>query len=131
VAARVFVTKPFARFARKEEIADGELCAAIRLAETKGPDADLGGGIIKQRVAREGKGKSGGYRTLIAYRNETRAIFIYGFAKSDLGNITAQELKALKKLAKILLAYDEQEIKQSLATGVLREVSCDGKTISK
>jgi len=125
---RVFVNKPFARFARKEEIADADLCEAIRLAETD-PDADLGGGLIKQRVAREGKGKSGGYRTLIAFRSKARAIFIHGFAKSDQGNIDADELKALKKLAKILLAYDEQALKQILAAGVLTEVKCDGKAI--
>jgi hypothetical protein len=43
-------------------------------------DADLGGGVIKQRVARVGQGRSGGYRMLVAYRAGARAVFLYGFA---------------------------------------------------
>jgi len=57
---RAFKTKWFARFARKEKIADATLVAAIERAERELIDADLGGGLIKQRVARQGKGRSGG-----------------------------------------------------------------------
>lgn len=75
------------RFARRERIRDSSLCEAIRRAERGLIDADLGGGIIKQRVARPGQGRSGGYRTVLAYRSGDRAVFLYGFAKSERENI--------------------------------------------
>ena len=51
---RVFKTRWFARFARQEKIADASLREAIARAEHGLVDADLGGGLIKQRVARQG-----------------------------------------------------------------------------
>lgn len=60
-------------------------------------DADLGGGVIKQRVARPGEGRSGGYRTLILYRQAHRAFFVYGFAKSQQANISGEEAAALQE----------------------------------
>ena len=50
---RVFKTKEFVRFARKEKVGDGDLCAAIERAERGLIDAALGGGLIKQRIARK------------------------------------------------------------------------------
>src|ERR1035437_2479276 len=84
---RVFKTKQLARFARREEIPDGSLLEAIKRAERGLIDADLGGGLIKQRVARQGQGRSGGYRMIVAYREKNRAVFLYGFAKSERANI--------------------------------------------
>ena len=75
-------TRGFERFAKSEGITDALLVAAIKSAERGLIDADLGGGIIKLRIARPGKGKSGGFRTLIAYKVKARAVFLYGFAKS-------------------------------------------------
>jgi hypothetical protein len=76
---RVFVTKVFARFARKERLDDERLCEAIGRAEHGSIDADLGASLIKQRVARQGGGRSGGYRTIIAFRAGKRSVFLYGF----------------------------------------------------
>ena len=84
---QIFTTKVFARFARKERLEDQRLCEAIARAEQGSIDADLGGGVIKQRVARQGGGRSGGYRTVIAYRARQRSVFLYGFAKSARDNI--------------------------------------------
>ena len=89
---RIFKTKPFMRFARRERLADAVLVEALERAEKGLLAADLGGGLFKQRVARAGQGRSGGYRTLIAIRWGTRAVFLLGFAKSDRENITADEL---------------------------------------
>jgi hypothetical protein len=63
---RVFKTLWFRRFARKEKVADSALCDAVARAERGLIDADLGGGLIKQRVWRPGSGRSGGYRQLRA-----------------------------------------------------------------
>src|SRR5271168_2184146 len=104
---RVFKNKPFARFARKAGLADQALLKAIADAEQGLVDADLGGGVLKQRVAREGGGKSGGFRTIILFRSGERAFFVHGFAKSDRANIRDDELAAFKLLAAALLAYDD------------------------
>jgi len=93
----VFKYKPFARFARKTEIDDEGLCKAVDDADRGLIDADLGGGVIKQRIARRGGGKSGGFRTMIGFRIGVLAIFVHGFAKSEAENIRPDELSALKK----------------------------------
>jgi hypothetical protein len=122
---RVFVTKVFARFARKERLDDERLCEAIARAERGLVDADLGGHLIKQRVARPGGGRSGGARTVIAHRAARRSVFLYGFAKSERGNIDDWELDGLKKLAKHYLSYSDEQIATALAQMELREIACD------
>lgn len=122
---RVFVTRVFGRFVRRERIEDKRLCEATARAETGLIDADLGGGIIKQRVARRGGGRSGGYRTVIAYQASQRSVFLYGFAKSERDNINDRELADLKKLAKYYLAYNDAQIATAVASAELREVICD------
>ncbi len=127
---RTFKTKAFARFADKAGIEDPELYGAVRNAERGLLAADLGGGVIKQRIARAGQGKSGGFRALIVFRASTRAIFVHGFAKNEKDNINKDELVALKKLATELLSYDDKTIARVVASGVLLEVKCDEKTVS-
>jgi hypothetical protein len=126
---RTFKTKAFIRFADKAGIPDVALCRAVREAERGLIAADLGGGVIKQRIARPGQGKSGGFRTLIVFRAGARAIFVHGFAKNEKDNIERDELVALKKLAGELLAYDDKKIVRVAASGVLVQVTCDEKTI--
>jgi len=121
---QVFKTKTFARFARKAHLEDAALCEAIANAERGLIDADLGGNVIKQRVARQGQGKSGGFRVMIVYRRGARAFFIHGFAKSQRANIARDELAALKELASEMLAYDDEEIARAIASGPLMEVTC-------
>jgi len=122
---RVFVTKVFARFARKQRLDDERLCGAIERAEAGSVDAQLGGGLIKQRVARPGGGRSGGYRTVIAYRTSSRSVFLYGFAKSERENIDGRELDDLKKLAMLYLGYSDVQIAAALKAAELTEVMCN------
>jgi len=89
---RVFKNKPFARFVRRNEITDEELCKTIKEISRGLIAADLGGGIIKQRIARRGSGKSGGFRTLILLKVQKLAIFVHGFAKNDMENIRRMNL---------------------------------------
>ena len=89
---RIHKVRGFARFQRRELIADSALIVAIGRANDGLVDADLGGGLLKQRIARPGQGKSGGYRTVIAFRRGDLAIFLFGFAKSDSDNIDGDEL---------------------------------------
>ena len=126
---RTFKTKAFTRFADKAGISDLALCRAVTDAERGLVAADLGGGAIKQRIARPGQGKSGGFRTLIVFKAGTRAIFVHGFAKNEKDNIGKDELIVLKRLAAELLAYNDKTLGRVIASGVLVEVNCDEKTV--
>lgn len=123
---RIFRTKRFDRFARRERIMDTVLREAVARAERGLIDADLGGGVIKQRVARPGQGRSSGYRTIVLLKTGMRAVFAYGFAKNDRGNIRDDELAALKALATELLNYDEETLKMAIEAEALIEVKDDG-----
>jgi hypothetical protein len=127
---RIFKNKSFARFARKARIADAALCEAIGNAERGLIDADLGGGVIKQRIARPGRGKSGGFRTIILFRAGARAFFVHGFAKNEQDNIRDDELAAFKMLTAELLAYDDAALAKAIDAGVFMEVMRDDKAIS-
>lgn len=131
VRTRIFKSRWFVRFARAERIEDGDLCKAVRNAEKGLIDADLGGGVIKQRIARSNEGKSGGYRSIILFRSGERAFFVYGFAKKDRGNIGKGEQKAFKLLAGEMLGYDEAALVKALKGGAITEVKCDDEEISK
>lgn len=122
---RVFKNKAFMRFAKSANIGDAALCRAIRDAERGLLAADLGGGVIKQRIARAGQGKSGGFRVVIVFRAGARAVFVHGFAKSEKDNIRNDELAALRRLATELLAYDDEAMARVVASGTLTEVMCD------
>ncbi len=121
---RVFVTKAFWRFQRKESIEDETLCEAIARAERGLIDADLGSGLIKQRVARIRQGRRGGYRTIIAYRTAARSAFLYGFSKSAQANISAADRRDLTDYGRMLLDIGEDGIAAMIAGGELREIEC-------
>jgi len=125
----MFKNKIFARFAHQNGIEDRHLCDAVRRAERGLIDADLGGGVIKQRIARPGKGRSGGFRTLVVFRVQERAFFVYGFAKNQQSNIGPHHLKAFKAVARTLLNNTDQEIQILLKLGELIEVKHDEKDI--
>jgi len=119
---RIFKTRWLVRYARRERIADDSLREAIERAERGLIDADLGGGVIKQRVARAGQGRSGGYRMLVAYRAGKRAVFLYGFAKRERENIDADELLTLREIGAAWLAADAGQIALALDEEALQEV---------
>lgn len=125
---RVFTVRAFDRFMKRERLTDTELCDAVAAAERGLVDADLGGGVIKLRVARRGQGKRGGFRVLLAYRVGERAIFLYGIAKKDRDNIDADELAVLRSRAAELLGANNDGIEAMIADDELREVYCDSET---
>lgn len=119
---RIFRNQWIAKFAKKHKISDSELIEAVERAGKGVIDADLGGGVIKQRIARQGQGRSGGYRSLIFFRRGERAFFMTAFAKNDRENITDKELAELKKAAAIILAMTETDIEQAKANGTFTEI---------
>ena len=88
-------------------------------------DADLGGGVFKQRIARDGGGKSGGFRTIILFKVGGHSFFVHGFAKNEKANISPKELKALKALAATFLALDLSAIETAKSAGEIAEVTID------
>jgi hypothetical protein len=123
---RVFKNAWFGRFARKEKISAEVLWEAVDRAEKGLVDADLGGGVIKQRIARPGEGKSKGYRSIVLYRKGDKAFFVYGFPKSDLGNIRDDEQEQFKKAANSIFALSDEQIRQLIDNGQFEEVKKDG-----
>lgn len=113
------------RFARREQIADKSLGEAVERAERGMIDADLGGGLIKQRVARQGHGRSSGYRMMVAYRANGRAVFLYGFAKNERDNIAPDELQSPREIAAGWLAANTTEIAQAIEEEALQEIDYD------
>ena len=123
---RLFKTKSFVRFADRMRINDTALCDAVLRAESGMIDADLGGGVIKQRIARKGQGKSGGFRSIVLFREGERSFFVYGFSKSGRSNIRKDELKAFRMLANELLGLNDNAMSAAMANGTIKEVICDG-----
>jgi hypothetical protein len=123
VGVRIFKTKWFMRYARHEGIGDHSLRSAIDRAERGSVDADLGGGLIKQRSARAGQGRSRGYRFLIAYRAGERAVFLYGFAKKERENIGDDELATLREIAAAWLEANDERLERAVQEGILQEAT--------
>ena len=122
---QIFKTKWFAQWADKEGLSSQVLCAAVAEIGQGLVDANLGGHVVKKRVALGGRGKSGGVRTLLAFKMNDKAFFLYGFAKNQQSNITDKELKTLKLLAAKLLAYDNNQLAIAIAKQELHEVKED------
>ena len=126
---QTFKTKAFARFADREGLEDAALCEAVRRARDGLIDADLGGGVIKQRIARKGGGRSGGFRTIMVFRRGALAFFVHGFAKSDRENLRRKELSGLRSLAEEYLALDAAGLAAAQAVGAIIKVECDDQAV--
>jgi hypothetical protein len=113
------------RFARRFGIGDEALWDTVNGAF----DADLGGGVFKYRLAREGEGSSGGARALIAMKAGQRAILMFGFEKKDLANIRLDELKEYRKAARIYLGYNEEEMTAIVKAKALFEIAPSSKGV--
>ncbi|MEN8216230.1 MAG: type II toxin-antitoxin system RelE/ParE family toxin [Pseudomonadota bacterium] len=122
---QIFKNRWFNKWAKKEKLADSTLRAAVAEMEDGLIDADLGGHVVKKRIPLPGRGKRGGARSIIAYRIEEKAFFIYGFAKNKQANLSATELEALQILAADLLGYDSATLKKLVEQKKLIEVNND------
>ncbi len=118
---QTFKTKAFARFAGREGLEDAALCEAVRRAGEGLIDADLGGGVIKQRIARQGGGRSGGFRMIVLFRRGALAFFGY----------LEHELTTYRLLADEYLSLDAAGIEAARATGAIIEVRCDDQAIQE
>ena len=116
---------------RTEGLEDAALGEAVRRAGDGLVDADLGGGVIKQRVARSGGGRSGGFRVIVLFRKGELAFFVYGFAKSDRDNLRPDELATFRMLADEYLKLDRAGLAAAQRVGAIIEVKCNGQTVQE
>lgn len=105
---RIFTLRRFAKDAAKSGIGDDLLREAVHRAESGLIDANLGLCLIKQRLPRQGQGRSGGYRTILFHKRGERAVFLYVFPKNARANITADELEGLREFAGILANLEDE-----------------------
>ena len=110
---------------RKTDLTDAVLCEAVQEIEAGLIDADLGGAVVKKRVALPGRGKRGGARTLVATRKTGRWFFVFGFEKNERANVVPTELEALQTLAGALLDLTASELDTAVADGALQEICHD------
>lgn len=123
-AKRVFKTRTFSRWMRKSGLTDHALWLAAQEMFNGLIDADLGGQVVKKRVALSGRGKRGGARTIVATKFAGRWFFLFGFGKNEKANIDKDELKLLQEVAKDLLDFSEAQLQAAILVGELTEV-CD------
>lgn len=119
---KIFKYKLFHQWAKSENLKDEKLKEAIDEIERGLYEANLGSGLYKKRVAMPGKGKRGSYRTLLAFKEGQRAFFIYGFAKNVRDDISENEKKIYRQLAKDLLNMNTREMQKMLDNNKLFEV---------
>lgn len=122
---RVFRTRTFTRWMKKAGLTDATLWAAVTEMGQGLIDADLGGHVVKKRVALLGQGKRGGARTIVATKMADRWFFLYGFGKNERSNIGKDELKVFQEVAKELLGFDDRQLVIALTAGEIAEV-CNG-----
>ncbi len=127
---RVFKTRYFDRWVRKVGLSDSALCKAVDEMEQGLVDANLGGGVVKKRVALAGRGKRGGVRTLVAVKlhHEDRWFFLFGFRKNERSNISAEELDALREIAGQLFGMASEQLDKAVRDGSLEEICHDRKS---
>lgn len=123
----IYKTRWFDRWARKQDLSTRALCEAVREIQAGLYEADLGGALLKKRIARPGQGKSGGFRTLVATNKGNKWFFVFGFPKNVRSNIDKDEEDSLKKLASHLLSLSPPALVTAQRAGELMEVNCDAQ----
>jgi hypothetical protein len=122
---KVYSTGDFSKFASKEAIDDKALCDAVARAQQGLIDGDLPGFLIKQRVARPGQGRSRGFRAIIVYDPDRRAVFVHGFPKSSKANLTQAEQDSYREFGDIVVALQEDRLDALVEQRKWRRIDCD------
>jgi hypothetical protein len=119
---RVFKGKWFNHYAAKYTISDEVLLKASQEIEQGLVDANLGGNVYKKRIGKNGKGRRGGYRTIVLFRSGERLFFQFGYAKNVLDTIDTKEEKEYKDLADWYFALTDEQLDAMVKTGRLFEI---------
>jgi hypothetical protein len=123
IKMRVLKYRTFCEWAKSEKLTDYTLIKAVEEIEKGLFDANIGNGLYKKRIAKKGKGKRAGYRVILGFKYNNKAIFLYGFSKNERDNISERETLAYKKLAGYFLQITDQQLTVLIKNGELFEVS--------
>lgn len=124
---RAFKTKTFMKWMKKTDLKDQDLLFAIAEMEAGLIDADLGGNVLKKRIALPGMGKRSSSRVLVASKLVRKWFFLFGFTKNEKSNVSDDELIYLQETAKRLFRLSDPEIEASIYAGELKELINNGK----
>lgn len=119
---RIFKTSEFLKWAKKENVTDKVIKKAVSEMQAGLIYAELGDGLCKQKIARPNEGKRGGHRTLVAFKRNDRAIFVFGFSKSDRENIAEDEERLYRELAQFYLNLSNEQLNKMIDGKRLIEV---------
>lgn len=126
---RVFINRSVAKWMRRTRIGERILCDTVAEMQKGLVDADLGGGVVKKRIAIKDRGKSAGARTLIATNRGDRWLFLYAFEKAERVNVTPKELDALQQVAQLFLDLRPEDLNQYAMHWALQEICHEQKTL--
>lgn len=125
---RIYKTKTFARQAKDCGLSNKDLIEAAKEICDGLLDASLGGYLIKKRLGIAGRGKRGGLRTIVAFKDPSNKIFfLFLFSKNAKEDVTTKELNALKLLASVFLSYSDEDIARAIKANELLEVKVNEK----
>jgi hypothetical protein len=119
---RIFKNKDFNKWSKKLNIPDSHLIKSVEEMQNGLYEAKIGAGLYKKRLGYGGRGKSSGARTLLVFKKDEFAIFIYGFQKNEKDNINAEEKSALKELTNVYVRFNEEQFKVAIKNRQLIEV---------
>ncbi len=122
---RTFKIKVFSKWAKKAGLSDEALKKALEEIDQGLFEADLGRHLFKKRIAKSGQGKRGGYRTIVLFKKNQTAFFLYGFEKNKKSNLSKQELEGYKMLSDDLLKLKSEELAKGVEQGLFLEVDND------
>lgn len=122
-----YKVRKFARETKKIDLSDMLLLDTatdfLNLDDAGRKRYALGAGLYKLRVAtNEGQGKSAGSRSILAFEEDSKIIWLHLFSKNDKGNVTTNELIKLKLLADILLGLSDSDFTELIKAGEMYEV---------
>jgi hypothetical protein len=118
----IYKYKIFHQWAKSEKISDATLSKVAKEVADGHYEASLGKGLYKKRIAKPGRGKSAGYRTLLAFKKDHNTFFIYGFSKNEKSSINDRETDTYKKLSAIYLELTDKQLLLLVQSGELIEV---------
>ena len=122
---RIFKNKDVNKWANDIGLTDESLLSAAHEIVAGNYEASLGKKVFKKLIAIGNKGKSGSGRTIVAFKQGNNVFFMFGFAKGKKSNISPKETKAFQLLAKLYLAYSDDQLNIAVREKKLFEVKVE------
>ncbi len=113
------------RYAISQRITDAELWDAFTRSLDPKVDCSLGHGLVRHRLPRPSRGRPLGFCSILAYRTDNRALFLYGFPRDRPDDLSQRDLIAYRDIATAFLELNNEAIDLLIAKGKFTEVHHD------